>query len=156
MNPPNHPATLRDGDRDLLVRLAREVMSAAAERVTDGHHLYSPERARAGAAIVLRLVPLRDVVGWEDGQLEECELPDDLVVDCLPLLLHEKQSEWRRIADAMAQANEAGDFLGVLVSRHSLPSVSGDIDDLIGICVKLREAGYEVPAGLCHENELVA
>jgi len=156
MNPPKDPATLRNGDRDLLARLAREVMSAAAERVTDGHHLYSPERARAGAAIVQRLVPFRDAVGWEDGQLEACELPEDLVVDCLPLFLEEKRSDWRRIADAMAQANQDGDFLGELISRHSLPSVSGDIDDLLGICVKLREAGYEVPVGLCHENELVA
>jgi hypothetical protein len=156
MNPPNHPATLRDGDRDLLARLAREVMSAAAERVTDGHHLYSPERARAGAAIVQRLVPLRDAIGWEDGQLEERELPDDLIVDCLPLLLQEKRGEWRRIADAMAQANQDGDFLGELISRHSLSSVSGDIDDLLGICVTLRESGYEIPVGLCHENELVA
>jgi hypothetical protein len=156
MNPPKNPATLRNSDRDLLARLAREVMSAAAERVTDGHHLYSPERAREGAAIVQRLVPLRDAIGWEEGQLEECELPDDLVVDCLPLLLEEKRSEWRRIADAMAQANQAGDFLGELVSRQSLSSVSGDIDELLRIRTELRAEGYEVPPDPPHKNELVA
>jgi len=159
MNAPSVSATLRSSDRDLLARLAREVMSSAAERVTDGHRLYSPERARRGAWNVQRLIPFRDAIGWEDGQGRRSSasvLSSDLIVDCLPLLLEEKRSEHRRVANAAAQAHLAGDFLGEFISRDSLSTVSGDIDDLNRICAKLREQGFEVHPGQPHENETVA
>jgi hypothetical protein len=159
MNPPDEPATLSNGHRDLLARLAREVMSSSAELVTDGHHLYSPERARKGAWNVQRLIPFRDAIGWEDGQGRRARtsvLSSDLIGDCLPLLLEEKQSEYRRVASAAVQAHLAGDYLGEFLSRHSLSTVSGDIDELNRICAKLREQGFDVHPGQPHENESVA
>lgn len=154
----NIRAILRNSDREFLARLAREVMGGAAERVTDGHHLYTPERAREGAAVVMRLTPLRDAIGWEEesmGKPGGWELPGDLAVDCLPLLPEEKRSECQRIANSMAQASRAGDFLGVLISRDSLSSVSCDIDILIGIRAKLRAEGFEARPGR-PQNELLA
>jgi hypothetical protein len=149
---------LRNNDRDFLARLAREVMSSAAERVTDGHRLYTSERAREGAAVVMRLAPLRDAIGWEDEPMRKpggWELPGDLAVDCLPLLLEEKRSECRRISNSMAQACRAGDFLGELISRDSLSSVRCDIDVLIGIRAKLRAEGFEARPGR-PQKELLA